>query len=234
MIENSFTFKVNNESIAAKILAKKENKALPRFVFLHGAGFSKKEGIYGISSPVINSEINILTFDFSGHGESSGELKMSSLQKRVTEAKEIINNFASKEPLIICGPSMGGYISIELLKLYKIDTLILFCPALYDKKAYDVRFDEKFSHIIRSPESWKNTDVLKLLAKFTGKILIVLGDKDEVIPQGVIDLIMNHTPNTTKKELYSIPNCPHKIHEWLRHNEVERKRLHQKIIEYVK
>ncbi len=231
--QKSFIFKVKDENIAGMILSKKENIDLPKFVYLHGAGIGQKERVNSISLPILNSGINILAFDFSGHGESTGELKKSSLQKRVNEAKEIIDHFASKEPLTICGSSMGGYVSIKLLEHFKIDTLILFCPALYDKNAYSVRFDEGFTEILRSPESWKNTDVLSLLENFTGKLLIIIGEKDEVIPKGVIDLINNHTPNAKKKEIYIIPNCPHRMIDWLKDKEAELNHLHQKITEYL-
>lgn len=233
MIEKPFLFKIDEENIACTILANKANINPPKFIFLHGAGNGKKERIHNISLPIIASGLNILAFDFSGHGESTGELKKCSLQKRVNEAKEMINSFASEEPLIICGSSMGGYVSIKLLEFYKIDSLILFCPALYDKKAYEIPFDEGFTDIIRSPESWKNTDVLTLLEKFTGKILVVLGEKDEVIPGEVIDLIINYTPHAAKKERYIIPDCPHKINEWLTYNEIELRKLQEKIVEYV-
>ena len=74
-------------------------------------------------------------FDFSGHGESSRELKKDCLEKRVHEAKSVMHQFCSEEkPLIICGSSMGGFIAIKLLEFFKISTLILLCPALYTKK----------------------------------------------------------------------------------------------------
>ena len=128
---------------------------------------------------------------------------------------------------------MGGYIAIKMLKLYHVETLILVCPALYDAKASDVRFDLGFTEIIRSPESWRNTDVLKTLEAYTGNLLVVMGENDEVIPPGVIELIMRHTPHARKKELYSIPDCPHKIHQWIVDYPNELSKLQQKIWSYL-
>lgn len=234
MIKKSFTFKINDETISTNILSKNNLTMAPRFIFLHGAGTGNKERVHSIATPIINNNVNILTLDFSGHGESTGELKKSSLKKRFEEANAAIKQLSSQEPLIICGSSMGGYIAIKLLDFYKVDTLILFCPALYDKNAYNVRFDAGFTEMIRIPGSWKNTDALDSLEKFTGNLLIVIGENDEVIPAGVIDLIIQHSPNVSKKELYVIPNCPHTINTWIINQKEEQAKLHQKILEYVK
>ena len=216
MIKKSVSLKVNEETLSGVIFSKNNIDIPPEFIFLHGAGTGVKERVLSVAEPVIEHNINILAFDFSGHGESSGQLKQGSLAKRVLEAKTMVEQFASKEkPLIVCGSSMGGFIAIKLLEFFKIKTLILLCPALYDKQAYATSFDSGFTEIIRSPESWKKTDVLPLLENFTGHILIVIGEKDTVIPPGVIELIHFHTPNASKKELHVIENCPHNITTWI-------------------
>jgi len=54
-----------------------------------------------------------------------------------------------------------------------------------------------------------------------------------VIPSGVIELINRHTPNANKKEVYIIPNCPHRIALWISDKENEISRLQQKVLEYI-
>ena len=234
MIKKSISLKVNEEILSGVIFSKNNIDIPPQFIFLHGAGTGVKEKVLSIAAPIIEHNINILAFDFSGHGESSGQLKQGSLEKRVHEAKVMIEQLASKEkPLIVCGSSMGGFIAIKLLEFFKIKTLILLCPALYDKQAYATPFDNSFTEIIRSPESWKKTDVLPLLENFTGHILIVIGEKDTVIPPGVTELIHFHTPNASKKELHVIENCPHNITTWILDQESEQNKLHQKILNYI-
>lgn len=233
MIKESIVFDVNKETLAGIILAKNDTTIPPKCVFMHGGGSGVKERVCGIAEPIINHNINILAFDFSGHGESTGELKKGNLKKRVKEAKNAIQLFASHKPLILCGASMGGYVAIKLLEYVKVDTLILICPALYDKAAYEVQFDAGFTDIIRESQSWRNTDVLDLLKSFTGKLLIVIGDKDEVIPQDVIDLIIANSQKAKKKELYIIPEGPHRIIKWLMDKPEELQRFHKKIEEFV-
>jgi uncharacterized protein len=230
MLKKFFSVKVNEEMIACAIFSKSDTDIPPEFIFLHGAGRGVKERVQSIAASIVETGLNILTLDFSGHGESTGELKKSSLKKRVNEASTVINQFYTNgKPLIICGSSMGGYVAIKLLEIYPVDTLILFCPALYSKDAYNVQFDEGFTEIIRAPDSWKNTDVLNSLQKFSGNLLIVIGEKDEVIPPEVIQLIMENTPNVNSKELLVIPGCPHSINTWILDKEQELLTLHKKI-----
>lgn len=231
MIKN-LTFKVDNEVIAGTIFSKDDDTILPKFIFLHGGGVSTKESVQNIASPIINMGMNILAFDFSGQGESTGELKKSSLQKRQNEATVMINQFSSKEPLIVCGASMGGYIAIKMLESHQIDTLILLCPAIYDRKSVNVRFDSGFTEIIRKNLSWLDSDALFLLEKFKGKLLIVIGDRDEVIPLDVIKLIFTHAKNAKKREIHMIPGCPHQMFAWVNSNRDELIKLEEKIVEY--
>lgn len=234
MLTKQITFKVDEETLAGTIINSQNNNSKPNVIFLHGAGSSVKETlITSFAQPIVDNNYNILALDFSGHGQSSGELKKSSLKKRVIEAQAAIDKFATKEPISVCSSSMGGYIAIKLLKYHNIKNLILFCPALYAGKAYDVQFDNGFTEIIREHESWRNSDVLDLLESFTGKLLVIMGELDAVIPPGVIDLINKHTPNTSKKEIYTIKNCPHKIDNWIVDYPEELLKLQHKILEYL-
>jgi uncharacterized protein len=234
MIENAFYLAVEQEIITGLIMQDGMSKLLPDFIFLHGGGeTSYKERVYDIAEPIIKNNHNILSIDFSGHGTSTGELKKGSLKKRVIEAQAAIIAHAATSPLIICGASMGSYIALKMLERFQVDTLILMCPALYDGQAYNVQFDQGFTEILRRPESWQNTDVLDTLRAFTGKLLIIIGDKDEVIPAGIIELILQNSVNVQKKELYIIPQCPHKINVWLADNPQELRNMRQKIDEFL-
>jgi len=233
MIKKQITFTVGQETIAGIIIEAPNSSHAPQCVSFHGAGASVQETLLNvIAKPMSVQAMNILAIDFSGHGISTGILTQGSLKKRVLEAQAAINGYANTQKLVVCGASMGGYIAIKMLESYPVDTLILFCPALYDGKAYDVQFDQGFTDIIRQHESWRNTDVTKALEAFTGNLLIVMGEQDTVIPAGVIEIIDQHTPNTRKKEIYTIPECPHKINLWLLDHPAALKRLQHKILEF--
>ncbi len=63
---------------------------------------------------------NIITFDFSGYGENSGDLQSSSLKQRTLETKTAIELFSTRDKLTVCGSSMGGYIVLKMLSFFDI------------------------------------------------------------------------------------------------------------------
>ena len=150
---------------------------MKHLLFLHGAGPTTDKTVHQyLEEALLPYNIESCSFDFYGHGEKKIPLSESSLKKRYVEAKQAIQDFHLTEPLNICGSSMGGYIAIKLLEEFKVQNLILFCPAIYDTKAFDVPFDERFTSIIRKEHSWMQTDAFDTFKKFTGNVLIFIGE----------------------------------------------------------
>lgn len=223
-------FKVPPHLLKAFKLVNEESDQ-PAFLFIHGAGKSEKSKTLYLAKKLIEQNICSLSFDHSGHGESSGELKESSLKERYQQACAAMDLLSKDTPLSVCGSSMGGHIAMRLLKDYEIENLILFCPAAYDKDAFNIPFNQGFSDIIRQKDSWKNSDLFELLSNFTGNLLLFIGEDDEVIPPGVIDLIDQSCQKCKSKKIIKIKNCPHKMHNWLQENEEERNEVTKTILE---
>lgn len=237
MINTSNMLKISFEAGAEKIAGfvlehGPEQKTKPTFMFLHGAGTGNKERVLSFSDFLVENGVSILAIDFSGHGESSGTLKESSLAKRVNEAKTAIELFTPQSGLTICGSSMGGYVGLKMLEYFDVKNLILLAPAIYNRRALNVRFDSGFTEIIREPESWKDSDALELLEKFTGNLLIVIGQNDQIIPAGVVPLLDQYSQQVTKKEIIFIPDCGHAVHSWICENPKAAQPIKQKILEY--
>ncbi len=230
-MQKDFSFSFEDQKHDTFIIGK-DASALPTFILIHGGGMGSKERIYTYSDILEQAGITMLSFDQSGAGKDIDNLKKSSLEKRVKESIYAIEHFASKEPLVICGSSMGGEIALRTLEHFPIKSLILFCPAVYDKDAFSVKFGEGFSDIIRVQNSWKNATSLTMLEKFTGKLLIIIGELDTVIPTSVIEAIDLHSPNASRKEIYRIPGCPHKYQEFLSRHPDELQRVEQKVLDY--
>ncbi len=210
-------FNAGQETLAGNIFAPASGDK-PQILFMHGAGSSKKERYTWLAEKLLAQNIASLTFDFSGHGESTGLLAESSLQKRSQEALAALKHIDQSNPFTIMGSSMSGFTALDLLRFVQPANLILFCPAIYTAAAYEARFDDGFTPIIREYESWKNADVLQYLERFEGNLLIIIGDQDEVIPPGVIEMIHQHARKTSSKKILTIPGCGHGIQTWLANN----------------
>jgi pimeloyl-ACP methyl ester carboxylesterase len=148
-------------------------------------------------------------------------LKQSSLRSRTAQAGAVIDALALPQPLSILAASMGGYTAVTLLPRYAIATLILLGPAMYAAEAYAVPFNAGFTEIIRRPNSWESSDAWDLLAHFTGRLLVVAGQRDTVIPPGVIRNVYDSVRNARARTLFVAPGTSHLILTDLRANAPE-------------
>ncbi len=195
-------FTVGSENLVGQFAGPEK----PTVLFIHGAGTSNRQRFLPFAEKLAESGISSFLFDFSGHGESTGQMTNSSLKKRVEEAEAATQFLDTSKPITLVAASMGGHIALELIRNHpEIKNLILFCPAVYSEVAFEILFTEEFSKVIREPESWRNGP-WENLKNFEGKVLLMAGERDEVIPIGVIELIQENAKNI---ETVIIPGASH-------------------------
>jgi len=225
--------RVGNEIIACSLDYNEINNK-PSVIFLHGAGPSNKEQVKYLSELFVKNNQNVIRFDFSGQGESSGVLQEASLLKRQIEALAIIKYFnMNMENLTIVGTSMGGYIATSLAKLISIKNLILFCPAAYDIKAWDIQFNNGFTEILRRDISLLVSNIDDLLESFIGKSLLVLAEKDEIIQPIIVDMYQKVLTKKSNHFTYIIPESPHPIHRWVVDKDIVRTNILNEICSFM-
>ncbi|SVA72369.1 uncharacterized protein METZ01_LOCUS125223, partial [marine metagenome] len=65
-------------------------------------------------------KIGFLTFEYSGHGKSSGKFTEGNISKWSNDAKQIIKaKIKGKKKLIFIGSSMGSWIALNLFSVFK-------------------------------------------------------------------------------------------------------------------
>lgn len=208
-MNSKVSFAVGPETLVGETIVMHSND-VARILILHGAGKATKERAQPLAKRIVTETgQGVFTFDFSGHGESSGQLNQSSLRKRVDEANAAWQFLSHDEPLTIFGLSMGGHIALEMLAHHNVKNLVLFYPGLYAREAFDVPFDERFSQTIRRTDSWRDASVLENLKNFTGNLIIIWGENDAVVPRGVVDLLYETATNAQSKELFVVPAGEH-------------------------
>ena len=191
----------------------------PRVLVLHGAGNSNRGRFQMLREELFAKGISSVAFDFVGHGDTGGDLKSSSLSSRTRQVCRIVDALNLQQPLSVIGASMSAYTSVKLLEHFHIKNLILLVPAMYTSQAYSVPFNRGFSDIIRQPQSWVQSDAWRLLADYTGRLMIVAGKNDQVIPRAVIDRIYDSAVNAAARKLYIAPNASHFVFTDLRDND---------------
>ncbi|NIY49230.1 alpha/beta hydrolase [Cedecea colo] len=147
-------------------------------------------------------------FDCLGHGETSGRMSESSLCSRTLQAEAVIAHL--QQPLTGCmGISMGAYNALHLSRKIPLRSLILMVPGVYTASAYDVNFGPQFSGLIRKERSWESTDAWAIAAEFTGKLLVIAAEKDDIIPEEIPLKLISSAPKQAWKHLLLVPGADH-------------------------
>ncbi|GAA0180359.1 hypothetical protein SH2C18_30660 [Clostridium sediminicola] len=201
--------------------------------FLHGAGKSDRKRFEPLRQLFYEKGFSSCAFDFIGHGETGGSLSESSLSERTKQASTIIDHIKTDEPLTIIGTSMSGYTSIKLLERYNIDNIILFVPAAYDKDAYTLPFNHKFTNCIRKERSYKQSDAWKILNEYKGNLLIIKAENDTVIPDEVINDYYESALNAKLRKIITVKNSPHGILSYIMEHTEQQKNLIDEIIKII-
>jgi len=67
---------------------------------------------------VYKNKINLLLFEYSGHGRSSGKFTDFSIKNWLEDSTSIIKRLIKKNKIIFVGSSMGAWIGIMLIKYF--------------------------------------------------------------------------------------------------------------------
>lgn len=209
--QHLITFEGGGESLSGQVI-EPTGPAAGRLLFVHGAGKATKERVFPLACALAQQGVSCFSFDFSGHGLSSGSLNISSLEKRERETESAIRASGFKHPFALCGFSMGAHVVLRMLKQHNPEALILFYPAIYTDEARSIPFgNPTFTETIRRERSWAASSVLADLDAFTGRLLIVIGDRDEVIPKDVITLLDMHSASATRKQIVVVRGGTHQL-----------------------
>ena len=178
-------------------------------------------------------KIGFLTFEYSGHGKSSGKFTEGNISKWTNDAKRIIKiKIKSKKKLIFIGSSMGSWIALNLFAVFKkqikgfigISSAPEFLEKLmwkkFSKKIKKIVMEKKIYYIEKGEWTYPITRQLildgrknKVLNnKINLEIPITLfhSSKDKVVPLNFSKKILNICKKA-KKKLIKIKNGDHSL-----------------------
>jgi len=178
-------------------------------------------------------KLNFLKFEYSGHGKSTGKFIEGNISKWTSEAKQLIKSKIKRDKnLIFIGSSMGSWIGLNLLPIFKkqikgfigISSAPEFLEELmwkkFSKKIKKTIITKKIYHLEQGGFTYPLTKQLILDGRKNKvlnntidlKIPIVLfhGLNDEVVPLGVSKKILRICKKS-KKKLIKIKNGNHSL-----------------------
>lgn len=195
-------------------------------IILHGAGASSRKRFQALAQAIIRRGIGVVLFDFSSHGDSTGERNELSLERRARQAEMVIETFVPREGKIyLAGFSMSGQTVCDLLPLYKkrAPAILLGCPAVYPKEASHLLFDGgAFTTKIRDKDNWKSSPAFSELSTYEGRTVIAVGKEDEIIPDEVIATLAKSAQHLRYVEYEGVD---HQLAVWLAAHEQEQEKL---------
>jgi len=197
----------------------------PRLLALHGGGQSSRRGIQYLLAGLARARVASAAFDFSGHGESTGQVEGSSLNERVAQAMAVAGHVAPGRPLSLIGTSMGGHVACSLMEWLQPPALMLFSPAAYVAEAQDAPFGPRFQAILRSTVDYASSPAFAALDRFEGRLLLVYGTADAVIPAQVLDQYERRARRAKSVEVVRLEGAGHKLHDWLQSHPDDHERV---------
>ena len=114
--KQNFFLTKNNQKIHYEFI---NNKSLTTIIFLHGlmSNIQSKKAKH-LKKFVNKNKINLLLFEYSGHGKSSGKFTDFSIKNWVNDSRTIIKKLIKKNKIVLVGSSMGAWIGVILIKYF--------------------------------------------------------------------------------------------------------------------
>ncbi|MCZ2497726.1 alpha/beta fold hydrolase [Xylophilus sp. Kf1] len=187
----------------------------PTVMSLHGGGTARHTGVHPLLRPLAEAGWPAVGFDFSGHGDSGGSVEGSGLRQRSAQARAVAAHLALRPPLALVGTSMGGHIACRLIPHFRPRALLLFCPAAYSAEAESVPFGPAFGAVLRATTDFAASPAFDDLENFEGRLLLVYGEEDSVIPPAVQHQYAERARRARSVERLRLPGAPHRLHGWL-------------------
>ncbi|MEW2132518.1 alpha/beta fold hydrolase [Streptomyces sp. NPDC005435] len=218
--QEEFTFACDGERLSVVRVGAAPGRAT--VVLLHGAGAGSKARLLPAAAEFAARGCHALACDFSGHGDSTGALAELSLRRRYEQAVAVIDAHAPADaPLILVGFSMSGQTVADLVRHYgpRVAALALGAPAVYAPAAWDVPFgtgDGRFTEILRTPDSWRDSPALAALRAYEGRSVLVVPGTDAVIPGAVTEAVQDALAARSQYTRLELPDADHSLGLWFR------------------
>ena len=165
-----------------------------------------------------------LRHDYSGHGESAGDLRDGTISRWTEESLAVLDAYGEQRAHLLCGSSMGAWVALRMAlalkaagRLDEVVGLLLIAPApdfvtrlqeprltQADRQSLDQRgFWEEHSHYSDEPNIWtrdfmedgRDTAVLNGPLSLGVPVHIIQGKADNEVPLSHAETLLAHLPD---------------------------------------
>ena len=198
-------------------VAKKKNKA---FLIVHGRQSQQNRGFH-LARALTRKGYIAMTFDLRGHGASDRKIELLSRKNFLDDVVSAYDFLAETKGvdthnIVAVGSSFGGYLVSLLSAKRNVKALVLRVPANYQDKGFTKpQYTQRKQ---KARQEWKNRlqphnacKSLRALHAFDGKVLIVESEKDELVPQTVVQSYANAVSHKKRLSYKIMKKAPHSI-----------------------
>jgi dienelactone hydrolase len=214
MKKQNIEFKVQDETLRGVLFIPDGKGSFPGVIFYHGRGSSRKNYL-PIASMLAENGILALAFDFRGCGESDGEFRNQTHGMGIEDGKAalefLLTQNVDKQRIGIQGTSFGGYVTGMVLIDYNfIKSVVLRAPSAHSDKTLDHKGEVEDGYFTKR-ENWINSSSYKGLGKFTGNLLVIESEKDELLMSEEVQKYYKVAINALKRKLFLQKNVSHSL-----------------------
>jgi alpha/beta superfamily hydrolase len=168
-----------------------------------------------LQNVLLKNKIGSVSINFKGVEGSAGLVEGDSLEGRITTTIKVIDKIKKDyifKFLSLYGVSMGGSIILGVQdKIKSNGKIIIHTPAAYAKEALNTHFNEQFTTILKTPNSWKSSDSFDLLKSFPNPTLLITHSLDEVIPKEISDAYEQIVIQKNNSRVVTIDGAKHSV-----------------------
>lgn len=206
------------------------SRSTPHTLALHGGGASSRLGYQPLLGFLAGQGHSSVAFDFIGQGDSTGRMADSGLRDRAQQALAVVEHLGMPRPVSLIASSMGGHVACSLIDALAPPALVLYCPAAYEAAALEVPFGPAFQQVIRATSDFAASPAFDALERFEGRLLLVLGAEDAVIPRQVEDGYCSRARRARSVEVLRLAGAGHHLHAWLKERPAEFDRVARRVL----
>lgn len=192
----------------------------PAVLLIHGWE-SAQDRMFGLAEELSAKGYYCMTIDMRGHGASEGDHKVCSRKEFLNDVLAaydflVVQEQVDPNRVMAVGSSFGSYMAALLSAERSLQGIVLRVPANYrdigfDEPLYTQRKQGEHSQWKNNPHANDETAALRAVHAFSGHILVVESEKDELVPSTTVRSYKDAAPDPFKLSFVTMSNAPHSI-----------------------
>lgn len=163
-------------------------RASPGLLFVHGRGSDRSGYVVRAERAAAELGATCLAIDLTGHGGSSGTYPATSPRQHLADVLAAYDALAGRRDVDparigVCGASYGAYLAVRLTKERDVARLLARAPTI----VADADLDTPLCSLDGDRRTATAQALVRALHDYSGPMLVVESENDEVIPRAVID-----------------------------------------------